>query len=356
MNILIAHGSLVEFDAIGNDMIGMADCLGRFVKISIFSETHSTQARNLVNLAEALRIVTRTDTVLIYHHSIYWANGMKLLKAARGKVFIKYHNITPPDFFAPYCYRSVELCRAGREQTTEMLKHLPDAKWLCDSSYNSQDLVGAESIEIVPPFNQVALWDEYKDIGMTSLSESELNLVFVGRIAPNKGQHHLLELVRILNTCFLGNVRLQLVGKCYTPLYRQYLDILVAKWGLEDNVEFVDSRSGRDLYLIFQESDAFVCASEHEGFCVPLIESQFLETPVVAMNYTVIPETLGENQLVVSKGDIFEMARAILELKLSSELRFQVVSSGKSNVMKRFSRSAVENRFCEALQKEGVAL
>ena len=131
---------------------------------------------------------------------------------------VTHHNITPPAFFEPYNSFHTQQCEKGRKQTDTLIQEFPNAFWLCDSQYNAEDLRGVskERIGICPPFHKIEEWRETKpdeEILNDLITRKEINLLFVGRIAPNKGHKMLLEIMKIFTTNYPDPIRLRVIGK-----------------------------------------------------------------------------------------------------------------------------------------------
>ena len=62
----------------------------------------------------------------------------------------------------------------------------------------------------------------------------------------------------------------------------------IARIGARD-VHLVGHVSNEELTAYYELADVFVCASEHEGFCVPLVESFHMGVPVLAYAATAVP-------------------------------------------------------------------
>ena len=102
--------------------------------------------------------------------------------------------------------------------------------------------------------------------------------------------------------------------------------------------------------------DIFACASEHEGFCVPIVEAQYFMLPIIAVKGTAIQETLGKEQLVLER-DAKRMAAAIKILRDNKEYRQYIKSIGKINFETRFSKTQIEKRFKDVLNnKIGISI
>src|SRR5262249_22945290 len=125
-------------------------------------------------------------------------------------------------------------------------------------------------------------------------------LLFVGRRAPNKGHRHLLRMLDSYVRLFSNNVRLRIVGSADEQLrgYTEELLALADRLGVARHVEWLTHIDDHELDRLFLRSHVYVNASEHEGFCVQIIEAQAVGLPVVTVNSTALQETAGENQLI----------------------------------------------------------
>src|SRR5262249_22959651 len=158
------------------------------------------------------------DDALIYHHSTGWAPGCQLVRAARCKRVLKYHNVTPWHFFQGVHGAFVQACQAGREQMGRLAR-LGCDRYLADSQYNLDELIahGASPAAgaVVPPFHQIdRLQAVTADAGVLhTYGDGRINVLMVGRIAPNKGHAQLIDAFATYHHEYNRFSRLLLVGK-----------------------------------------------------------------------------------------------------------------------------------------------
>jgi glycosyltransferase involved in cell wall biosynthesis len=153
--------------------------------------------------------------------------------------------------------------------------------------------------------------------------------IFVGRVAPNKCQHDVMAAFAVYRRLFDPDARLTLVGGVAAPRYLRALQMLAADLELGDSVEMLDSLSDAELLAHFAVADVFVCLSEHEGFCVPLLEAMEIGVPTVAYAAAAIPETVGDTGVLLADKDPLEVAGAVAEL-LGDETRARrLVDAGR---------------------------
>lgn len=267
---------------------------------------------------------TLPDDLLIYHLSTGDALNERLISMPGHKLII-YHNITPPEFFRPYSPAAAALTQRGYEQTKALAPHAEYC--IADSAYNASELrrMGYTCpIDVVPiliPFEDyrrtpdAAVQNRYRD-GRT-------NLLFVGRIAPNKRQEDVIRAFDCYKRTYDPQARLFLVGS-YTQedLYYDNLQRYCRKLGVRD-VIFPGHIRFEEILAYYSVSDLFLCMSDHEGFCVPIVEAMCFDLPIVAKDTTAVGDTLGGGGILLPDADPRMAAAAIHRLLQDSALREQ---------------------------------
>ena len=360
--IAIAHQTVWAGDAIGNDVAGSYDLLarrGHEVAILCQYVHPDVKARcRIVHLAEFASIADQFD-VLLYHHSIAWRDGEAIIRSFSGVVVVKYHNITPARYFESYSQRYAEKCREGREQTRRLAEVSNIVAWQSDSSYNAAELVDlgvdAARCEVVPPFNRVdRLMHDRPPVEY--LPAGPFVALFVGRRAPNKGHAHVLRTVAAWRDLFPdAHLTCRMVGGTDPELASYYRELreLEELLGIQGRIEWIEHVSDAELESIFRSTHVYLNLSEHEGFCVPLIEAQALGVPVVSTAVTALRETAGERQLLVpvpARAPDYDLVAGLVhEVCVSPLERERLVQSGLANVHDRFTPEAIGVRFLESM-------
>jgi L-malate glycosyltransferase len=154
-----------------------------------------------------------------------------------------------------------------------------------------------------------------------------MNILFVGRMAPNKRVEHLLEAFAWYQRGFNPNSRLILVGSDRScPRYYALLRMLALAWDLP-NVCFERFASGAGLSAYYRCADLFVCASDHEGYCLPLVEAMHKGLPVMAKDTGGVPEALGGAGILYRDMNASELATLIHHVSADPALRGAVLDS-----------------------------
>jgi L-malate glycosyltransferase len=273
------------------------------------------------------------DDILVYHFSVYDENH-KLYLGSRNRKVLIYHNITPPEFLAPYDPHLAEVCRRGRE----LLPRLDGCDLaLGDSEYNRLELVKAgfktEKTGVLPIFVDTgALGGEYNRAVYEELRDGRINLLFVGRMVPNKRVEDLIDLFAVYNRRVNAYSRLLLVGTTWSVAYNAELARRIRKYGLHGAV-FIPGWSwgvsDEDLRAYWRAASVFVTCSQHEGFCVPLLESMFFGVPILARASAAVPYTLGGAGMTFRELDLPLLAEATGELANNAELRAALAEKGR---------------------------
>lgn len=356
MKAVILHQSITNHDAIGNDIFHMYQILRRKHQAYVYCSYLLNGALKRIDREMLLDLVSDENNLAIYHHSNYWEEGEEILDKAKAKVFVKYHCITPPEFFENYSEDYYLLCKNGRNQTSRLIHNHNSFFWMGDSYYNLADagICGYTNTAVIPPFNNMEGWKHIvpDEAILKGLMESPIiNLLFVGRVAPNKGHKYLIEILRDYIDHYSSDIAIYVVGKKDDELHTYYkeLDDMVALYGLQEKFTWVHEVTDSILLSYFLGCDFYLNCSEHEGFCVPIVEAQALCLPVISRRSSAIPETIGAGQILLGD-DVGEYSAAIHILTQNQDYKDYLVQMGQHNYLRRFSNSHIEQRFIDVVQ------
>ncbi|MBS0630725.1 MAG: glycosyltransferase [Verrucomicrobia bacterium] len=266
---------------------------------------------------------------LLYHHSI-GSPVTTLASEHEGPRCLIYHNITPSDFFIPYLPIHARLARQGREQLAQLADRFPVS--VGDSTYNALELadVGFHEPGVLPICIDPAKWQFAPDTGLTErLADGRKNLIFVGRLCPNKKQEDLIYAFAKYRELDSAS-RLVLVGGpvLRNDLYFRALNRLVEHLGLADHVIITGHVTDAQLLACYRQAHLFWSMSEHEGFGVPLIEAMWFDIPVLAFASSAVPETMnGAGRLFRDKTDLTAVAEMARQLVHDVKLREEVIEA-----------------------------
>jgi glycosyltransferase involved in cell wall biosynthesis len=265
--------------------------------------------------------------VVIYHYAIA-SPASELFRAAAGRRIVRYHNITPARFFDGYDDEVARKLRAARKALPRTLEGC-EAVW-ADSDYNGREILelGVDPVVTVPLFFRAAHAADTADPAMLARYSGRLrNVLFVGRMAPNKCVEDLIQAFAWLNRVIDPATRLILVGSDRScPRYFAMLRMLAARLGLA-NICFEGFVSEDQLTACYRAADAFVCTSRHEGYCLPLLEAMTQGVPVIARSVGGMPEAMGKGGVLFDDMDPPVLAELIGRVLVEDSLRGEILAS-----------------------------
>ncbi|HJP94047.1 MAG TPA: glycosyltransferase [Pyrinomonadaceae bacterium] len=355
--IAILSPSLTTADALSNDALGMFDVLTRRGhEVRLYSETHSLPHARIYDLTKLESFLKTPDDILLYHYARGWDRALELLQKLPCRRVIKYHNVTPAKYFAGFNSTDQELCEGGRKQLVDVIAAQCDL-YLSASAFSMRELLelGAPASRtfVVPPFHHI---DRLAQITadphtLRKTSGARAHILWVGRVAPHKG---LLQLIEAFAHYYHGcNIKSRLIivgkgGEGFSP-YSRLLHRAIDKLNLTDAVVFTGGVSDEILKAYYQLADAFVTTSEHEGFCVPLVEAMSMRLPIAAYAAAAIPETLGDAAIVWKERDPLLMAETINLFLKDSAVRDALAERGRHRYEAMFSNEKIESTFLKAM-------
>jgi glycosyltransferase involved in cell wall biosynthesis len=353
MTATLAYG-----DAISNDILEIALRLKTWgLDARIYAEHVEARVGHVGQLDQAYeRYLSEPNDLLIYHYSIYTTN-LKLFAQSQNRKIVIYHNITPPEFFHGFDSHLETLCRSGRLA----LPQLRDCDLaLAVSEFNRRELIAAGIPEhrtaVLPIFLGL---DKFAQVGRDPVFYRRMrqndwtNLLYVGRLAPNKGCDDLVKLLYMYRKHINPAAHLWLVGNRSIVRYVRYLEALIARLGLADAVTFTDRVSLGELRACYEASDVFLCGSRHEGFGVPLLEAMYFGLPVMAYHAAAIPETLGGAGVLFERWAYAEIVETLHLLVTDTGLRGQLVEAQRRRLAD-FDSEHVEAQLRRALGQVGA--
>jgi Glycosyltransferase len=350
MKIIQLLPSIAYGDAVGNNAIAYKQLLKKLgFKTNIFAENIDSRLPSgscdyITNMPKI-----ENDDILIYHLAIGSDLNYKVVDYKCKKI-IMYHNITPPQFFKGYNKTAYRLCIEGLK-ATEFLSDKVDY-CIADSQFNKENLLDMNykcKIDVLPiliPF------DDYKKKPSNEILKkfnNKTNIVFMGRIVPNKRQEDIIEAFYYYKKYINVNARLILVGSYSgTEKYYEQLKKYVEKLNLDD-VYFTGHIKFNEILAYYKTADIFLCMSEHEGFCVPLVEAMFFDVPIIAYDSSAIAGTLGRSGLLIKEKKPIEIAELMNRLIIDKDLREKVIYNQKIR-LKDFSYDVIKRQFVKYIE------
>jgi len=292
-------------DAVGNSVLRFHHFLSsrglesRIVALAI-DPVLCDQAMYLRNYRENPRALK------IYHFAIASALSDYFCQSPGKKVLV-YHNVTPSRFFNGFSASLERLTAKAREELLKLKDHCQF--FIADSRFNAEELheLGVENIFVFPVMSDWPAYERpYSRTFARLFQDGRKNLLFAGRVTPNKKIEDLIKILSFYKKHLSPPVRLIVAGNTQTlPRYYYALRDLASRLQLAaEDLVFTGHLPLDEFLAAYGVADVFVSMSEHEGFCLPLIESCRFGLPVVAYAAGAVAETLGGAGLLLSGKDI----------------------------------------------------
>ncbi|MGB9111607.1 MAG: glycosyltransferase [Acidimicrobiales bacterium] len=270
-----------------------------------------------------------------------------------GRKLLDYHNIVPEDLVEKWLPPLAEESRLGRRQLAALASLVSVA--FADSAFNAAELdgFGYPSPKVVPVL--VESGNLRADPDPRALERFRArkraggtDWLFVGQIGPHKAQHDLIKAFAVYRRAYDADARLHIVGREMGTIYIDALRRFAASLGLGDAVEFPGSVPVGTLAAYYESADAFVCLSNHEGFCAPIVEAMARGTPVVAFAAAAVPETLGDAGVLLAEKPPELVASVVHRLVHDDEARATFIGRGRERA-KRYDPDHAESAFRELI-------
>lgn len=353
------HQMLPDFafgDAIGSDVLALQKALRSWGAASdVFALNVDARVAGQARPIHEYAAEAGPDDVLIFHFSI----GHPLVEqflSLPGRKVLRYHNITPARYFDELNPEAAQRCRQGRQQLALVAPAVELG--LGVSPYNAEELrqAGCPAVEVSPILLDLDVLNTPPDgLVLGRFGDRRRNVLHVGRLAPNKCVEDLIKTHYWLNKLAPG-ARLLIVGSAggMEP-YAWAMRRLVGELGVRD-AHFSGHVSFPALMAYYRAADVYLCQSEHEGFCVPLVESMHFGLPIVAHAATGVPGTLGDGGVLLPHKDHVATAETLAHILGDEGLRRQLSAAAQAR-LERFRPRRVAEELRQILnQRLGLAL
>jgi glycosyltransferase involved in cell wall biosynthesis len=339
-------------DAVGRHTLRLRDATrARGFRSEIYVDTVEAEtAGETIPVLDYPGAAQRGD-VVVYQFAT--ASAMAPWLAGRSETLVvNYHNITPPDLMAPWDNHLA----LGQLRAQGDLRLLAPRTTLAvaDSAYNEAHLAGSgfAATAVIPP--SAAL-----DAGVMAAARAArapasrptgrgARWLAVGRVSPNKALESTVAALAVARAHGDPEATLQIIGKPATESYVASLQRYVAEMGLAGAVTFAGHASDGTVAAAYGSADVLVVTSEHEGFCVPVVEAMSAGLPVVAFDQGAVPEVLGDAGVLVSDKDPYALAASIRDLLADAPRRAALSEAGRRRLAELDLESAAD-RFVSLL-------
>ena len=295
---------------------------------------------------------SRSGDVTIFHFALP-SPMTAAFGALRGTRILQYHNITPAAFFAPYDPQLFRLAALGRQELRTLVDRVELA--LGDSEFNRKELeeLGFPRTGVFPIAVDTERLTGAPRIPALEkiLADGLINILFVGRIVPNKRIEDHIRLGELYKRYVDSYYRFIFVGRYDgVPRYYNAIRALIAQYRmLPERFLFTGGVTDAELAAYYRWADVYVSLSEHEGFCVPLVEAMAADVPVLAFAAGAVPETLGGAGVLFDPKDLEFAAEMTGTLVYDRAVRSQVLT-GQRRRLADFAPARVADQLLGLLQ------
>jgi L-malate glycosyltransferase len=272
---------------------------------------------------------SRRGDLTIFHFALPSEMTSAFASLDGGRI-LQYHNVTPAAFFAPYDASLFRLAALGRKELATLAGSVDLA--LGDSEYNRRELeslgfgptgvfpIAVDTSRITRPVRLPAL--------ETILDERFVNFLFVGRIAPNKKIEDHIRLAEYYKRYVDSHYRFIFVGRYdVVPRYYSMIRALMTDFRLlNERFIFTGPVPDEELAVYYRRAAVYISMSEHEGFCVPLLEAMAADVPIMAYAAAAVPDTLGGAGVQLETKNLEYAAELLGSLAFDDDLRAKVIA------------------------------
>lgn len=314
---MVVQGLFEKSDSIGYDAVYQYDLLRGIYganSVELFAEKFDSSRYPGVEIKSVDELLSSKDNdfhLVVYHYCDGWAEFDEYISKRKGRSVVRWHNNTPPWFYAPHNIRLADRCIRGFEAVLAMTAN-PGLEFWVNSAFTARqlDALGGcrMSSAVVFPASR------YLDAPVMrreAMPGDVLRLLFVGRVVAHKGHTHVVEFAKFLRDNFGRAVEVDFAGRqdSSSTSFNQTLSAVAAESGVE--VRFHGEVDEDHLRRLYEGASVFVCFSEHEGFGLPVFEAMRCGLPVVAWSRTALAELLQGHPLCFEHFDLASFAAAV---------------------------------------------
>jgi len=285
----------------------------------------------------------KPSDVTILHFALPSPLTESFTRLPTRKILI-YHNITPPEFFVDFSQEMANISRQGRKELASLVPQVSLA--LADSEFNCQELrqLGFKKTAVFPLFIDFSSYERKINRLVHELfSDGRTNILFVGRIVPNKKIEDIIRVTFYYKKYISPLVRMIVTGKTQSlPTYYQSLVRLADEFYLQpEEICFAGHIPDEEMYALYQASDVFLSLSEHEGFGLPFVESMVFDLPIIAYDSTAVPYTLDGAGVLIKHKRVDQVAELVNIVAHDEKIKEKILQ-GQRQRLKRFKAQELE--------------
>ncbi len=358
---IVVEGLFEKSDSIGYDAIYQYFQFSRILgpdSVRIFAkhfDVHRYPDVPIQPLAEFTRwAATNPDATVVYQFCDGWPEFEDMLLVHSGRVIVRWHNNTPPWFYADRASDLLRRTLNGFRTVVRLAMRCKYEVWV-NSTFSARQLevLGCRAaIKVVFPGSRTLLRAPVSS-NFTYDGET-IRLLFVSRIVAHKGHKHIMRIADLLSRKLSKQVEVTFPGRrdsSATALNAE-LENYAAMLSSRVQVNFCGEVSEDELVSLYDRTDVLVCMSEHEGFGLPVFEAMLRGKPVVAWGNSATGDMLDGHPLMRRNFDP-EMFRDIIADLLDPECWTKIIHAQK-DLLVRYSEAVVYEQIVNAFLSESA--
>lgn len=341
MKVIQVLNALDYGDGVCNDAYHIRDLL---IKMGYQTEIYSRYVHEKCKRdAKDISLLKADRDDIIIHHFAGESVVHEEVFACNCRKILRYHNVTPDIFMQG---EVTEITAAEKQLLTIWQNY---DYLIAVSEFNKQcmqNLGVTGEIAVVPILMK---FDKFANL--TPLYHRRKRFLAVGRIARNKKCEDTIKIFEQYYSNFDVDSELYFVGNYqgYEDYYEE-LKQLLNSCKCKNRVHFTGKVSDQELYDYYRSSDIFICMSEHEGFCIPLIESMAMKLPTIAYDACAVKDTMGDAGVLVKDKDYLTIAKLCYMILHNRDMKEQMIDR-QCNWISNFSEESIENKLKEIFER-----
>lgn len=331
------HQMLPDFgygDAIGNDVLEIQKALKGFGYDSeIYAQHIHSKLTGAARPPWEYKEISSPENILIFHFSI-GSELSEFVKRLPDRKILIYHNITPSHFFKGINVEVERRCAWGYEELTNLAPYFDLALGVSDFNRRDLEQAGFRKTGVLPILVDFKNYYLAQEAALKKkLQDGKVNILHVGRLVPQKKIEDLVKAFYLFQKRLFPESRLILVGTdSGVRNYSRAVKNMIEELAISQKILFAGFASFRELITYYHSAHLYLCLSEHEGFCVPLMESMFFGIPIIAYLTGGIPETLGGSGVGLAQKNWEEIAETMALVLEDKGLREDIVKGQKERL------------------------
>lgn len=293
------------------------------------------------------------DDILLYHMST-GSSLNRIIASCSNKKALIYHNITLPHFYQIYDVAAAERCKSAYRDIQAIAgkfnqifsMSLYNTTCLgklgidCEAAYLTYAIMNP-SVRVIPDQRILKTYSE---------DPNTVNILFVGRMVPHKKVEDIIRSVAWYNKHISPNVRLFLIGTQGAQNYHNNLCQYIKELHLIDKVVMPGHVNESELAAYYSCASVYVCMSEYEGFCVPLIEAMEYKIPIIAYAAAAIPNTLNQSGILLFEKSPVIIAKCCERLHSDTDFRQNLIRK-QCSALAQYDKEAAGKYNMASLEK-----